>query len=316
MKVFLPQIVTRQRNGSIEMTLIVPDIFRTTPTDVQCDGAYAQALIDEPGNKDLGAWHEACRNLDIYAGLDMAHNWNQSYMMGLIELWKALDSPWYRNHPNADPLAGLLRVQLPVLVSRLHRNFINSLETVGSGDTARFFWHYSEGVPSSDDRNAEDGHAALDMRGLEVLRANFDRLNAAATAAGAPIVLDGTHLRRFANTFLQKIAAGSNFAEDVAGAPADPVDGRNYTCDGWANLAVADTRVYHKCHEVSLRVVNGWQPYLSIGNHSALLMNKRWLPTQLLVPDVRGKTLAEASGALVAAGFARGTVSYVARSDL
>jgi PASTA domain len=312
-KVFLPQIVTRQRNGFTEATLITPDIFLTTPTNVQCDGAYARALVAEPGNTYLGGWHNTCRDLDIYAGLDMAHNWNQSYMMGLIELWKALDNPWYRNHPDADPLAGLLRVQLPVLVSRLHRNFTNSLQTVGSGDTARFFWHFNDGVPNP---SAEDtSHGALDMRGLEVLRANFARLNAAATAAGEPMVLNETHLRRFANTFLQKVAAGSNLAENIDGIAGDPA-ALNGLCDGWMNLAIVNVQVYHKCHEVSLRVVNGGQPYLSIGNHSALLMNKRWLPppTLRLVPDVRGLTVPEASSALVAAGFARGTVSFVTAS--
>src|SRR5262249_6074068 len=83
----------------------------------------------------------------------------------------------------------------------------------------------------------------------------FDRLNAVAAAAGEPIELTSTHLRRFANTFLHKIASGSNFAKNVQGDPVDgddPVDKYNFACDGWMNLAVADVRVYDKCHEVSL----------------------------------------------------------------
>lgn len=322
-QVFFPQIDFRQAGGFTEASLTGLSTYSHTPTPTQCDNAYAQALADAPGadaatQERYANWKKDCLDLHHAAGIDMAHNWNQWYMMGLIELWKALDSSWYRNHSNANPTAGLLRTSLPLLVSRLHRNFVNRLETVGSGETARFFWHYNDGLPDAIPTYDEDtSHGALDMRGLEVLRANFDRLNAAVTAAGEPIVLDGTHLRRFANTFLQKIAAGSNFAEDVLGNTANPVDKYNFACDGWMNLAVADVRVYHKCHEVSLRVVNGGQPYLGIGNHSALLMNKRWLPATppppslLLVPDVRGKTLAAASGALVAAGFARGTASYV-----
>ena len=212
----------------------------------------------------------------------MAHNWNQAYMMVLIELWRVLDNPWYRSHLDADPAAGFLHAELPVLVSRLHRNFVNHLRTVGSGDTARFVWNYHDGlpprfieingiptpVPNPDyipTYKEDTSHGALDMRGLEVLRANFPRLNTVATAAGAPIVPVDPLLRRFANTFLQKIAAGSNFARNVNGNTAEPVDYYNFACDGWMNLAVADVRVYEKCHEVSLRIVNDAQRYLSIG---------------------------------------------------
>ena len=103
------------------------------------------------GNKSRYAkWKESYLDLHHLAGIDMAHNWNQWYIMGLIELWKALDSPWYRNHPGADPTAGSLRAYLPLQVSRLHRNFVNRLQTVGSGDTARLFWNYNDGLPRCD----------------------------------------------------------------------------------------------------------------------------------------------------------------------
>jgi hypothetical protein len=213
----------------------------------------------------------------------MAHNWNQWFIMGLIELWRALGSHWYLNHPDAHYKDESLRDDLLRLVSRLHRNFVNRLEIVGDGADAHFFWHYNDGLPEIAGipfpfiPHAEDtSHGALDMRGLGVLYDNLPQLSAAA-AAGEPIELDETHLGRFANTFLKKIAAGSNFAQDVTGRPADPVDKRNYACDGWLNLAVVDARVYRKCYEVSLRVVNGKQPYLGIGNHSALLRHKQWL---------------------------------------
>jgi hypothetical protein len=290
-QVFVPQLRLREADAFPEATLIGLDRLSSLPTPTQCEDAYQQALDDDPeADQDrLRTARRNCLELHHFAGIDMAHNWNQWYMMGLIELWKALDSPWYRTHPAADPAAALHRVLLPLLVARLHRNFVTRLLPVGSGETAHFYWNYNDGLPEAIATHDENTpHGALDMRGLEVLRANMDRLNAVTVPLGEPIALDPTHLRRFANTFLHKIVVDPpdewfrrrppHLAEDVLGNPAYPIDKYNGNCDGWMNLAIADARVYQTCHEISLRVVNGTQPYLNIANHAALLMNKRWLP--------------------------------------
>ena len=97
------------------------------------------------------------------------------------------------------------------------------------------------------------------MRGLEVLRDNFARLNAVAAAAGEPIALKGYASAAVREYVPAKDRLGEQLREDVLGTTADPVDHYNFACDGGTSLAVADVRVYHKCHEVSLRVVNGKQ---------------------------------------------------------
>ena len=280
-RMFLPQLTFRQAGAFTEATLKTLDVFRTTPTDAQCEEAYEQALVDDP-TADNATMKRYCLDLSKLAGFPMAHNWNFAFMRVLIELWRVLDNPWYQHAPGADPTAGPLRAQIPVIVSRLQRYFVNRLETMteSGGASPRFFWHYNDDLPAGFSSDPEDAsHGSLDIDGLWVLHRNFVRLNAAATAAGEPIPLASGDLRKFAQTFLRKIAGGSNFTDDVHGDPASPADHRNSACDGWLHLTEADVQVYHVCREMSLRVVNGTQPYLTMSNHAALLLNKPWLPT-------------------------------------
>ncbi len=74
------------------------------------------------------------------------------------------------------------------------------------------------------------------------------------------------------------MTGGTNLRRNVAGSEAEPADNSNSRCEGWLELTRADARVYQACHEVTLRIVDGRQPYLNQGNHSALLMNKQFLP--------------------------------------
>jgi hypothetical protein len=274
------QVAYRRAGSFIEATLISPKAFRDDalkPTVNQCNAAFQQAVND--GERAEPKWKEHCLNLRNSAGVDLPHNINQLFIMVPLELWRVLESPWYRNHPDASAEARQLRTLLPLLVSRFQRYFFNRLKTIGSGATARFDWNYNDGLSGTGIRTRKEdtSHGAVDMRGLEMLRANFPRLAQAATPAGEPIMFDDNQLRLFANTFLQKIASGNNLADNISGAAASPPDRRNVACDGWVNLAVVDARVYGKCREILLRVVDGGQPYLSILGHAALLTNKRWL---------------------------------------
>lgn len=275
------QVEYRPAGGFIEATLISPAAFRVDalrPTTAQCNTAFQDAVAD--GERTDLRWRDHCHRLRYSAGIDLPHNINQLFLMVPIELWRVLDSPWYRNRPDASPEAGQLRTLLPLLVSRFHRYFLKRLKTIGSGATARYVWNYNDGLAGSgiDTRTEDVSHGAVDMRGIEMLRASLPRLDQAARPAGEPIILKENHLRLFANTFLQKIATGTNLAEDVNGRAASPADRRNITCDGWVNLAVVDARVYGKCREIMLRAIDGEQRYLSILGHAALLTNKRWLP--------------------------------------
>jgi hypothetical protein len=213
--------------------------------------------------------------------------------MTLIELWRALESPFYRSSAPQTSQVELTRALIPFLVSRFQRFFVDHLRT-GLDDLGRgqyFVWNYADGGPST---HAEDiGHGSLDMRYLDVLRRNFVRLNA-AVAPGEPIALDSSHLVRFVNTFLLNIAqpmgltwtpGSSDLAHDVYGN--DPGARNNGECDGWVSLAVAGGSVYTICREVSLRVIDNSQPYLTIGNHSALLMNKQFSQARPASPNGR-----------------------------
>jgi hypothetical protein len=246
--------------------------------------AYATKLTNCNGN-------HTCENLHDFAGAPMAHNENGAFMMVLIELWRVLDSPFYRQSAPQTADVQLARSLIPVVVSRYQRFFVNHLQTLtdtGNGHP-RFSWHHEDGIPHS--VHVEDiAHGALDMRYVDVLRRNFDRLNAVVASPSEPILLDNSILARFANTFLWKIAerpwsAGlSNLAHDVNGGGRGPAN--NAECDGWAQLAAADPAVYQICREVTLRVLpadpidprdhRAGQYFLTIGAHSALLTSKQF----------------------------------------
>lgn len=282
---FMPQIHYRNSGDFVEAFLTHLPAYRTKPTDQQCAAAYLQALKDEPDASDEAKHRYAqmlqnCKNLRKVAGLPMSHNENLAFAMVLIELSRALDSPFYRQSTARSNLAEPTRALAPLLVSRQQRYFVNHLKTItDSQNRARFLWPHADDLPSSIKPHAEDtSHGALTMRYVELLRRDFDRLNAFPASVGEPILLDSSYLRRFANAFLLKIAPGRNFADDITGKTAEPADGVNGECDGWMNLALVDVNVYRVCHDVSLRIVNRSQPYVTIGNHSALLMNKRALP--------------------------------------
>jgi hypothetical protein len=174
-------------------------------------------------------------------------------------------------------------------VSRNQRYQVDHRQVVGDARGERYWWHKTDDLPAAlnHDPDPEDiSHGALDMRYQEELQRNFWRLNPLATAAGEPIPFEDAQLGRFANTFLEVIAAGPNFAHDIAGAQTTPdsngLVSDNSLCDDWLSLAIADANVYRKCYDMSLKVVNvtatqlNPQPYLTIGNHSALLANKRY----------------------------------------
>jgi hypothetical protein len=221
-----------------------------------------------------------CENLIRGGAATMAHNENGLFMMMLIELWRALDSNFYRSSPDRANDAEPTRALIPLVVSRYQRFLADHLRSDSDSKGTRFYWNYLDLTGFA--QHAEDtGHGAYDMLYIELLRRNLDRLNAQAAPRGEPIALDQTYLRRFANTFLQKIAAGADFAFDVTGALASgdswkTQEAVNQTCNGWANLAIADASVYRICKEISLRVVDRVQPYLTIGNHLALLSNKQF----------------------------------------
>ncbi|MGA8027242.1 MAG: hypothetical protein WB992_08845 [Bryobacteraceae bacterium] len=294
---FMPQVDTRSVGNLFEANLSQLEIYRTKPSSSECQQAYdkekaamdaanAQAAaagsplpFDQSSYNRLAQQKTNCQNLSCVAGAPLGNNESGAYAMMLIELWRVLDSDFYRRSNQQASNAELSRSLFPLLVSRVYRFVVNRLQPVADARGDRYHWNYQDDQPSCVRVQAEDvRHGALDMRYLEVLRAAFDRLNAEASKAGEPIPLDLPQLRHFANTFLEEIAPGQNFNEDVDGRPDNPDSNGiwedNANCDGWVNLAVADPNVYRICHDASLNIVSNSQPYLNIGNHSALLAAK------------------------------------------
>ena len=202
-------------------------------------------------------------------------------MMSLIELWRALDSDFYRTSPARQSNADVARGLIPLMVTRFQRYFVNRLKIKDKG--ARYEWHYNDDVPDPHVENSS--HANLDMFYLDVLRRNRRRLDTQVAPGGEPIRLNASMLGRFANTFLHvarpaEIDRGGHVRGNVHGDPTEPdktgrTDVFNYSLDGWVTLAVADATVYRLCRDILLRTSGRAQEYLGIGTHAALLANKR-----------------------------------------
>jgi hypothetical protein len=276
---FMPQVTTNKVGSLSEAHLSQLNIYKTNPTKAACQIPSNQLPPTCLGTS-VSQEETNCENLQCVAGAPIAHNESLDYAMMLIQLWRVLDSDFYRRHNPQAPNAASSRTLFPLLVSRFYRYFVTRTHVVSDSRGNRLTWHYQDDQPTCIKLYPEDvNHGLSDIRFLEELRANFDRLNAAATAGGEPIPMNLTQLEQFANTFLQEIAPGQNFNADVDGTASQPNPStgnydENADCDGWADLTVADPRVWAVCHDITLRVINGAQPYLTMGNHSLLLATK------------------------------------------
>ena len=329
-----------------EGTFMRPAVF---PTAAQCqqthDFSYQHALqfAGVGGQKPTdvldkidSALSQACLRAGQYAGKPEAHNQSGMLISMMIELWRALDSDFYRHNENRSSDSELAHGLIPTVVARHQRYFSNSLQTRNGSRGERYWWHYNDGVP---DPHAEDGHSHLDMFNLDVLRRGFSRLNAVAAGSGEPIALDDAMLQRFANTFLEEIARpdeidhGGDFRFDVDGRTntevGKPSDASNSFCDGWVYLASVNPEIYRLCRQVTLRnpppdphdsttpvcTVQGSstlhvQPYLTINNHAALLATKQFSPALVNVPSVLGMQQSEAVAVMKSTGLLPGPITW------
>jgi hypothetical protein len=286
---FMPQMRYTQMGGFFEGYLAHPDIYRTKPTAQQCQQAYDQEVAAQGGLSAIPADALArlntminCNNLREVAGHSMAYNENQAFMMMLMELWRAIGSDFYQ-HSNARSIdSERARLLIPLLVALQQRYFADHLETrTDASGKQYFFWHYEDDIPAGLRHPEDTSHGSVDMQYVEVLRQIFPRINVPATTLNEPIPFDQTYVQRFANTFLLRMQLGSNLAADVNGRPASPADEKDGECTGWVSLAAAESQVFSICHDITLRIVNGEQPYLRIDNHAGLLATK-WLLFDLL----------------------------------
>jgi hypothetical protein len=285
--------------GYIEGTINRPTVF---PTSSQCQSAKQAAtyhatqfsgLTGEDLKKLLDRINGAggaCDTAGGEAGLPLAHNESAALMIAYIELWRALDSAYYRDSPLRGTGASLVHALIPFVIARHQRYFLNRLQLLdNTAEGQRYRWNYNDDVPHP---HIEDtSHANLDMLYVCVLRVSRDRLHAITALTGEPIALDDGHVRRFANTFLQEISrpaeidAGGNLRADVDGTidsdrTSDDPTYYNSTTDGWVNLAAVDPTIYRVVRDIANRQYEQdgfWAQHdLTVSNYSALLANKRY----------------------------------------
>jgi len=283
--VFLPQIRRQRVGGFIEAKLTHPVEYRNRPTAADCDKAYEDAKKADPGN--LARWdqkHSDCNLLRDLAGQALPHNINLTFSMVLIELSRVLDTPFYLQSPRHSAGAENMRDQILVLISRQQRYLVNHLNPGALKDQyssceRNFCWYYMDSRTPDHGPHPEDAdHGSMDMSYVGLFVRDSARLRAAAARLHEPLPFTDSHPQGFARTFVATLAGGRNLKHDVAGAESDPPDSDNSRCEGWLELTRADASVWQACHAVSLRIVDGRQPYLNIGNHSALLVSKQFLP--------------------------------------
>ena len=311
---FEAQLQIRSKGNSFEAYLGQLDIYRVRPGSDGCQSfgnqeksfmdlananasAAGQSLpYDDASYKRLNQQESNCQNLQCVAGAPLAHNENSLYAMTLIELWRAIDSPFYQQSGQKAGNADLSRSFFPILISRFYSYFLDGVQDRADANGLGYYWHYQDDQPSCIGLHSEDtSHGSFDMMFLDLLRLNFDRLNPHTSTE--PIPFNVQQIRRFANTFLEKMVSGLNLNADIDGNPPNSAGNDNSLCEGWVSLAAADANIFRLCRSITLQADSaGAQPYLGMGNHSALLMNKRY------ARQVRDVDLTSASGAPQAAG--------------
>lgn len=273
---FLAQFETRSEGAYNRGFLVVHSNVRNRWTKADCGRAFAETIAAQspPASPETVEWYgkqrtncERAIELDV-AGRPLSNNENNAFAMAMIELVRALNAPAYRQHAKALPGADLWRTSYPLFVSRIQRYFRSDLRRDGSGSEQRYLWHHSELT----DRWEDASHAGLSMQYVVALARDFGTLDPIARRA-EPILFEPNDLRLFATTFV-RMNGGRDMATDVRSASPTSSE-NNSLCFAWLDLSVADRRVYDICRERTLRIENGRQPNLTIGNHAALLANGR-----------------------------------------
>jgi hypothetical protein len=281
----LPQVKAERIGDFVEAHLIQPEEFLNRPTPADCDKAFNQAMYDHPD--DASRWtqqHNDCKLKQALAGRDLPHNINLAFSMTLIELARAIGTPFYQQSPKRSPVAAARQDELLLAAIRQQRYFSNHLHDSNLSNVPNIClaincWNYQENLPSGHNPHAEDlDHGAIDMSYLEESLQNYGLLYLAAQRFKEPLALGPQDWARFAATFLVN-TQGTNFKHDIVGHDESPPYVANSRCEGWVTLARQRApQIYQTCHDVTLRIVDGAQPYLNIGNHSSLLATKQFGP--------------------------------------
>ena len=230
---FMPDWDTWQAGNYVEGTFVFP---HRIPTASQCLEARERAIehvrqfdpehFDEDFLKLIDDKKGECERLRDYAGKPLSHNMSGALVMSLIELWRALDSDFYRTSPDRASNAELTRGVIPLVVTRHQRYFFNRLRIKYDRYTACAM-HGTTGT-TYQIRMSRTRHTATWTCSI-------------STSCGA-VSIDSTRkwhpwaspfrctmrmLRRFANTFLHiarpaEIDRGGNVRGNVDGDATEP----------------------------------------------------------------------------------------------
>jgi hypothetical protein len=140
-------------------------------TDQDCARAYqeeAKGVTDPYSLKRLKQEETNCGNFIGGGAGTMAHNENGLFMMLLIELWRVLDSDFYRQSPDRDNDAEPTRTLIPLVVSRYQRFLADHLRSEADAKGTRFYWNYLD-LTSFAQHPEDTGHGAYDMLYLDLL---------------------------------------------------------------------------------------------------------------------------------------------------
>jgi len=278
---FMPQIRTERVGDFTEARLTHPEEYRNRPTEADCSKAYDDAVKKDKDNESRWSQQRSdCNLLRDLAGRDLPHNINLTFSMVLIELSRVVDTNFYRQSPKRSIGAEVGRDVMLQTAIRQQRYFANHLNpkalSLDPDCLGIVCWFYMENLPPNHGPHLEDlDHGSMDMSYVDLFLRNYGRLNLTAQRLNEPLAL--TNWQAIAGTFV-KNTQGSNFKHDIGGHDEPAPYVANSRCEGWLALTRADAKVYQACHDVSLRIVDGAQPYLDIGNHSALLASKQFLP--------------------------------------
>jgi hypothetical protein len=259
--IFLPQFDTRPDGLFAQGFLTSPPGIATAWTDADCKAEYDKEVVDTPsdGLARLNQQLSNCKAGNDGAGDPFPYNENGAYGLAMIELVRAINSPFYRRSGQETEGARLARGLFPLMVSRIERYFHHGLVL----EHGRYKWSYAEGDNCCEDAS----HSAFTFRFVQVLHENQGWL---APLTPEPILLNASDIRAFANTFLQLSATG-NIANQIAGSTGNAQN--NQFCYSWLDLSQVDRRVYDRCRKMILRADDGWQPALNASSHATLLAN-------------------------------------------
>jgi hypothetical protein len=287
---FLPELVPSWGPTGSQNHYVVPPRASSLLTSSRCQWAYSTEASKDPADaKEFAGELNGCKELGPEAGGDVAYNETLIFVSALVELSRALDTPFYGPDAATKKLA---EQTIPQIVANVMRYFRADLVPVGCSGAAfcpsgYFMWNYTAN-PGAPSRPVDDtSHGSYEMAAMGLFWRDLGRLDTLLKAVNNDTVLLGVFdMDRFATTFTQRIGSnGGHLYANMGGVAFSPVDASDGNCAGWLDLTQFNPAVFTTCSQVTLAGYNSAidagaantavvQPHLTVGNHASLLANK------------------------------------------